>query len=170
MSDNKKEKKSEKESNMNSNNDLKVNLPPEILNISQKVSVEDMGKLFPHLHAEISDDKMAIGIDSVEGDFAPSKDDDDFLTSNDPYSHFEPSVIDYIRRAKTEEEAIEVIKFSLKQGSLDEDEALKLIGQIRKDGVRSFGPIRTPGHYFRKAAEIRNRRLIQKRYSSPKEK
>jgi hypothetical protein len=168
MSDNKKEIKSEKENKLNSNNDLEVKLPPEILNISQKVSIEDMEKLFPHLHAEISDDKMTIEIDSVEGDFAPSKEDDDFLTSSDPYSDFEPSVIDYIRRAKTEEEALEVIEFSLKQGTLDEDEALKLTGQIRKDGVRSFGSIRTPGHYFRKAAEIRNRRLIQRRYSVPK--
>jgi hypothetical protein len=152
------------------NNDLEVKLPPEILSISQKVSVEDMEKYFPYLHAEISDDKMAIGIDSVEGDFSPSNEDDDFSNSSDPYSDFEPSVIDYIRRAKTEDEALEVVEFLLKQGTLNEDEALKLTVQIRKDGVRSFGPMRTPGHYFRKAAEIRNRRLIRKRYSIPKER
>ena len=168
MLDNDKKRESEKKSNTTSKNDLEVKLPPEILNISQKVSIEEMERYFPHLHTEINEDKMTLGIDNVEEGFAQSNEEKDFFTPDDPYSDFEPSVIDFIRRAKTEAEALEVIEFLQKKGTITDEEALRLMGQIKENGVRSFGPIRTPGHYFRKAAEIKNRRLIQKRYSTPK--
>ena len=127
-----------------------------------------MEEYFPHLHAEINDDEMILGIDNVEGSFSPSKGTDDLSITDDPLNDFEPTVIDYLYRAKTEEEAKEIIDFSQQQGHLTAEEALQLLEQLQKDGVRSFGPIRTSGHYFRQAAEIRNRRVIQKRHSISK--
>ena len=168
MSDKERRKKSGKERKNDSINDLTSELPSEILNIAQKVSTEDMEKYFPHLVAEISDDKMALGIDNVEGDFTPSKADESLPIDSDPFENYEPTVIDYLCRAKTDEEAMEIIDFLQKQGHISAGEASQLLDQLQKEGVRSFGPIRTPGHYFREAAEIRKRRVIQKRYSTPK--
>ena len=166
MSDKEKRKESEKERTKDSTNDLTNSLPPEILNIAQKVPIEDMEKNFPHLHAEISNDDMILGIDNVEGNFSPSKEKDDLTITDDPLNNFEPTITDYICRAKTEQEAIEIIDFSQQQGHITSEEALQLLEQLQKDGVRSFGPIKFSGHYFRKAAEIRNRRVIQKRFST----
>ncbi len=168
MSDKEKKKESEKKRNIDSINDLTAGLPPEVLNVAQKVPIEDMEKHFPHLHAEISDDEMILGIDNVEGSFSPSKGTDDLSITDDPLIDFDPTVIDFLSRAKTEEEAKEIIDFSQQQGHLTAEEALQLLEQLQKDGVRSFGPIRTSGHYFQKAAEIRNRRVIHRRYSTSK--
>ena len=66
------------------------------------------------------------------------------------------------------QEVQEIIRFSQKQGNISTEEADILLDQLNEKGVRSFGPIKTPGHYFRKAAEARNRQIIEKRYSVQK--
>ncbi|MHA1237320.1 MAG: DUF2095 family protein, partial [Candidatus Hodarchaeales archaeon] len=142
-------------------------IQPEVLSIKQEITPDDLREKFPNLHAEISDEKMQIKIDDVEGDGIPDETDSN-LESADPFSNFEPSTMDYIHRAKTDKEAEEIISYSLKQGNITADEAEELLDQLSKKGVRSFGPIKTSGHYFRKAVESRNRQLIKKRYTIQK--
>ena len=112
--------------------------------------------------------QMKVKIDDVKGDFSQTDKDDKISDSTDPYRNYEPSTIDFIRRAQTDKEAEEIILFAQKQGNISPEEANNLLDQLNKEGVRSFGPIKTPGHYFRKAVESRNRQLIEKRYSIPK--
>ncbi|MCF2138950.1 MAG: DUF2095 family protein [Candidatus Lokiarchaeota archaeon] len=61
----------------------------------------------------------------------------------------DPGVIDFIQRCKTSEEAFEIINFLEKQGEIDPKEANNLISQIKENGIRSFGPLKTYGHYER---------------------
>ncbi|MHA1979313.1 MAG: DUF2095 family protein [Candidatus Hodarchaeales archaeon] len=159
--------KQKKRPNLGAEEDVKKLLPPEVLSVTQKVSADDMEEKFPHLHSEIKGKAMNIDIDRVESGFTPSdysEDDESFL---DPFKDYTPSVSDYLCRARTEIEAKEIIDYSLKQGHLSKKEADELLDKLEKEGVRAFGPIRTEGHYFRKASEIRNRQVIKKRYSTP---
>ena len=155
---------------LNAEEDVKELLSPEILSVSQKVSTDDMEEKFPHLHAEITRKSMNIGIDVVEGNSSPSEQGEGHENLIDPFRDFIPSILDYLRRARTEKEAKEIIDFSLKQGRLSEREADELLEKLEKEGVGAFGFIRIEGHYFRKASEIRNHNVIKKRYSTPNNK
>ena len=168
MSKKKRTDRSTEERDKEAIDEIKSILPPELLSVDQNISPEDLKKKFPNLHAEITENAMGMKIDDVEGGFSISEEENPSSESTDLFSNFEPSTIDFIRRAKTDSEAEEIITFSLKQGHISSEEADKLIDQLKKRGVRSFGPIRTNGHYFRKATEERNRKLIKKRYSIPK--
>jgi len=143
-------------------------IPPEVLSVKQEITSDDLKEKFPNLHAEMTKDGVKIKIDDVDGSFSRSEETDQILDSTDPYRNYEPSTIDFIRRAQTDKEAEEIILFAQKQGNISPEEASNLLDQLNKEGVRSFGPIKTSGHYFRKAVESRNRQLIGKRYSIPK--
>ncbi len=69
----------------------------------------------------------------------------------DPFKGYEPSVIDFLQRCKTEEEGIEIIIFLVKRGELPEEEGQKLIQQLKEKGIRSFGPLRKSGYYYKEA-------------------
>ncbi len=170
MKDGKKSDIRKKSVDSDSEEDVMKLLPPEVLSVTQKVSTDDMEEKFPHLHAEITGKEMNIDIDVVETNFTPSESTEDDDSLIDPFRDFIPSISDYLCRARTEEEAKDIINFSLKQGHLAKQEADNLLEQLEKEGVRVFGPIRTEGHYFRKASEIRNRQVIKKRYSTPDNK
>jgi hypothetical protein len=168
MSDERRIKKSHNNSKADPLGDIKSILPPEVLSVKQEITTDDLKDKFPHLHSEMTEKMMQLNIEDVEGDIALSDETDSPLASADPFRNFEPSTLDYIYRAKTDEEAEEIIQFSLKQGNITPEEAKDFFEQLREKGVRSFGPIRTSGHYFRKAVEARNRQIIKKRYSIPK--
>jgi len=167
MSDEEQFKKSKNNTKNESLEEVKSLIQPEMLSVKQEITPDELKEKFPNLHAEMTDEKMQIQIDNVEGD-GPSVEIDSSLESADPYSNFEPSTMDFIHRAKTDKEAEEVISFSLKQENITAEEAEELLDQLSKKGVRSFGPIQTSGHYLRKAVEARNRQIIKKRYTIQK--
>ncbi|MHA1541475.1 MAG: DUF2095 family protein [Candidatus Hodarchaeales archaeon] len=168
MSDEERIKKTKNNIKEESLDEIKPLLPPEVLSIKQEITSDDLKEKFPKLHAEIASDGMKIKIDDVEESFSRSDETDETLESTDLFRNFEPSTIDFIRRAQSDKEAEEIIFFAQKQGNISPEEADKLLDQLGKEGVRSFGSIKTSGHYFRKAVESRNRQLIGKRYSIPK--
>jgi len=165
MSDEEHFKKSKNNSKNESLDEIKSLIPPEVLSIKQKITSDDLKEKFPNLHAEMTVKKMPYKIDFVEGDSSLSNETESTLESVDPFSDFEPSTLDYIRRAQNDMEAEEIIRFALKQGDIISEEAEKLLDQLSEKGVRSFGSIRTSGHYFSKAIEARNRQIIKKRYT-----
>ncbi len=63
------------------------------------------------------------------------------------FAGYSPSIIDFIRRCNTKEEALEIIKYMKKRGKITEEEYETLIEQLNEDGVRSFGPKKAPGYY-----------------------
>jgi hypothetical protein len=60
---------------------------------------------------------------------------------------YEPSAVDYIRRCKTDEEAIEIINFLEKKGDIEPEYANRLRTQLTREGLRSFGTRKNPGCY-----------------------
>jgi hypothetical protein len=66
------------------------------------------------------------------------------------FYHYEPTVIDFIRRCDTEAEAEAIIAFMEKRGELTKEYAAKLRGQLKREGVRSFGSKKEDNYYFRK--------------------
>ncbi len=68
----------------------------------------------------------------------------------DPYrfAGYDPTVIDFLRRCDTKEQALEIIDFLVKKGDLDNQEAIKLKKQLTSKGLRSFGAKKESGFYF----------------------
>ncbi len=67
----------------------------------------------------------------------------------EPDPHFRdynPTVLDFLERAKTEEECKEVIAFCLKKKELTQDEADNLLDRLEKGGPSAFGT-RESGYY-----------------------
>ena len=95
-------------------------------------------KKFPSLYKEL-------GEPEEEESPHPEKQDD----RGHPLNEFEPQIESYIRRAHTVNEALEVVAYLKKRGEISEKQALELRRQIEERGIRSFGPLRTWGHYER---------------------
>ncbi|RLE55539.1 MAG: DUF2095 domain-containing protein [Candidatus Methanomethylicota archaeon] len=60
-----------------------------------------------------------------------------------------PTVIDFIRRCDTDEEALEIINFLEKRGKISGSYANALKSLLREGGVRIFGSKKSPGWYFK---------------------
>ncbi len=72
-------------------------------------------------------------------------------TQVDPFRGYNPTVIDFLQRCKTESEGIEVVTFLVGQKELTEKEGETIIKQIRTKGIRSFGEYRRSGYYDKQA-------------------
>ena len=82
------------------------------------MSIEEFRKRYPHLAKEILDGeglniKMKIRV------------------KYDPWRGFQPGVIDFIRRARNEKEALEVINYMEKRGEISHEEAEALRKQLK---------------------------------------
>jgi hypothetical protein len=69
---------------------------------------------------------------------------------SDELRHYEPTVIDFVRRCETEKEAEDIINYLEKRGELTKEYAMQLRRQLKKEGVRSFGPKKEENYYFKK--------------------
>ena len=70
------------------------------------------------------------------------------LNEKDYLQGFDPKAVDFIRRAKTNEEAIEVLDYLEKRGELSLDDCQNLKIQLEKHGLESFGEHKEDGFYF----------------------
>ena len=68
---------------------------------------------------------------------------------NDDYSvlGYSPSAIDYIRRCRTVDEAIEIIDFLKKRGEITQEENKMLLDKLKIEGLTGFGTIKDIGFY-----------------------
>lgn len=137
--------------------------------INQNISIDEIREKFPALYAELASNDMSVMIDEVE-------DETNFLSpwnnerqDLDPFSNYEPNIFDFLARARTNEEGLEIIDFLAKQGQISAETVKELKEKIKTSGIRSFGPKRSSDYYFRKSEEIRTKKIILKRYSSPKD-
>lgn len=109
-----------------------------------KMSIDEFRKRFPHLAKEMLDDnelEITVHFDDVESDVKPI----------DPWHNYTPTVVDYIRRCKTVEEAYEVIDYLEKRGEISSDEARMYREKLEKEGLRSFGPMKEDDYYYKEA-------------------
>jgi hypothetical protein len=116
---------------------------------------KSLKKMFPHLYNELETGEVKVPINAVrkdaealenaeceEVDFEPT-------VLPDKLRHFNPSAVDFIRRCDTEAQAEEIIAYLQKKGEITKENADELRRQLKRDGVRSFGPKKEEYYYFK---------------------
>lgn len=94
---------------------------------------------FPHIAAELEGSETeVVRISSVRSNPREAE-----------KASFEPTAVDFIRRCDTEEQALEIIDFLESRNEIDHEYAEALRKQLKEKGLRSFGPKKEPGYYFK---------------------
>jgi hypothetical protein len=125
------------------------------------IDKKSIKKMFPNLIKELEGEENKVKIDSIRA--APEKaeeevcDPDTTLLNEaetaipDIFRHYNPTVVDFIRRCDTEDQAEEIICYLFKRGEITTQEAAEVRKQIKKEGLRSLGPKKEEGYYFKES-------------------
>jgi len=111
--------------------------------LKMRIDKETFRKLFPNLAREMELGECKVTINSVRTDLKAGE-----KAVSKKFEHYMPDVVDFIRRCDTEEQAEEIIDYMEKRGEITPEYAKKLRKQLKKEGVRSFGPKKEAGYYF----------------------
>jgi hypothetical protein len=117
-------------------------------------------KMFPHLYKELVAGDVKVPINAVrknpeEAEEAAEREDcleeelESCTETPDKLRHFNPCAVDFIRRCDTEAQAEEIIAYLQKKGEITQEYAEELRCQLKREGVRSFGPKKEENYYFR---------------------
>jgi hypothetical protein len=125
----------------------------------------EMKKKFPHLFEELESGDVKVPIDGIRKNAAEAEgevDDcgcdechetpaeiEEHTATPDKLRHFNPQATDFLRRCDTEAQAEEIITYLQKKGEITAEYATELRAQLKKDGVRYFGPKKEEYHYFK---------------------
>ena len=101
-------------------------------------------KLFPHLAEEMEKGMSKVRIDG----FRTHPEYEDHMTMR-RWAGYDPDVIDFIRRCETEDQAKEIIDYMEKRREITPERAAELRGQLRSEGLRSFGDRKERDFYHR---------------------
>ncbi|MDR2203790.1 MAG: DUF2095 domain-containing protein [Nitrososphaerota archaeon] len=123
------------------------------------IDKKSLKEMFPHLYRELETSENKISIDAVRespevAEMAAEIEDvceEEFLKPTktiDKLRHFNPSVVDFIRRCDTDEQAQEIIFYLQKRGELTQEQAEDLKGVLKQKGVRGFGSKKEENYYF----------------------
>jgi hypothetical protein len=108
--------------------------------MSQEFEIEEFKKRFPHLAEEILSGKtksIRLKVHII-----------------DPWRGYVPTVVDYIRRCKTIEEAFEVLDYLVKRNELSLEEAEKYRELLRNGGIEAFGGRKEDNYYYKEARKF----------------
>ncbi|MHA1931895.1 MAG: DUF2095 family protein [Promethearchaeota archaeon] len=124
---------------------------------------DELKEKFPHLTTEIVEKKKSIKIDSVENDihFKQSK-----VEISDPDELVNPGPIDFLRRCKNNDEALNILDYLLNHKKISEKDYDSFKNQILKgEGLKEFidkhGGFKGPGYYEKKYRNLTHSRLKQ---------
>jgi len=109
-----------------------------------KFDKETFKKLFPNLSKELDSGENKVSINSVRTDIQAGE-----KAASKRFTRYMPDVIDFIRRCDTEEQAEEIIAYMEKRGEIRRRYAEKLRRQLKRKGVRSFGPKKEENYYLK---------------------
>jgi len=107
---------------------------------------EEFSKMFPALASELKQSQSSIKIDGVRSE--QKKPSSRQKISGKNWQGYDPDIIDFIRRANTKEEAMDVIDFMLHREEISKEYANRLLKQLNEHGLESFGSPKPPGYYF----------------------
>jgi hypothetical protein len=127
---------------------------------------KDIKKMFPHLFEELESGEVKVPINGVRKNAAEAEGElveecgcnecadevekvTECTSTPDKLRHFNPQAVDFLRRCDTEAQAEEIIAYLQKKGEISCEYAQQLRCQLKKDGVRTFGPKKEENHYFR---------------------
>jgi hypothetical protein len=127
------------------------------------IDKKSIKKIFPHLYAELETGEVKVPINAVrknpleaeveaaglESEECSEEEVTSCSETPDKLRHFNPSAIDFVRRCDTETQAEEIIAYLQKKGEITKENAEKMRCQLKRDGVRSFGPKKEEYHYFK---------------------
>jgi hypothetical protein len=124
-----------------------------VVDLSYEFDVEEFKKKFPKLAEEIFSNKTKQLALRVESGFS------------DPWRNYVPTVVDYITRCKSVEEAIRVVEYLAGRGELTSEEAEELKKILLTKGLEFFGRRKEPDYYYREAKRywsLMRKRMAQK--------
>jgi len=107
----------------------------------REFSPEEFRKRFPHLAKELGG-AGTVRISGVRTDTDEAEEE----AKKDSYC---PTIIDFIRRCETDDEALEIIEFMRQRKEITANYAERLKKQLKEMGLRSFGEKKELGYYFR---------------------
>jgi hypothetical protein len=123
------------------------------------IDKKSLKKMFPNLYRELEEGDNKISIDAIRKDAMAAEEaaceecgEEEFASCTetpDKLRHFDPQAVDFIRRCDTEEQAEEIIAYLHKKGEISDEYAAELRCQLKRDGVRSFGPKKEENYYFK---------------------
>ncbi len=119
------------------------------------VDKKSLKKMFPHLYEELEAGEVKVPINAVRKDadaIENSECEEPELEPTvlpDKLRHFNPTAVDFLRRCDTEVQAEEIIGYLEKKGEITKEYADELRCQLKKDGVRCFGPKKEEYYYFK---------------------
>ena len=113
---------------------------------------EELEKYYPHLLSEITGKKKSIKMDSVELEIESTTPKKNY---SPPEELINPGAVDFIRRCKTNEEALEIIDYLLEKEDLSLKEYNEVKNQILKEGglkklIEESGGFKEKGYYLDK--------------------
>ncbi|MCW4006514.1 MAG: DUF2095 domain-containing protein [Candidatus Bathyarchaeota archaeon] len=122
------------------------------------VDKESVKKMFPHLSRELEDEdeQNKVSIDSLRAD--PEAAELEAQGENalpqeaapeDKFRHYNPSVVDFIRRCDTKTQAEEIVAYLEKRGEIPVEYACEIRAQLKSKGVRSFGSKKDADYYLK---------------------
>jgi hypothetical protein len=129
---------------------LSIGVPIRILTIASKgvtmgLDRESLKKMFPNLGKELQLDENKVAVKSVRTD--PNT--GEKAANRETFVNYVPDVIDFLRRCDTKEQAEEIITYMEKRGEINKEFAEKLRVQLKRKGVRSFGPKKEESYYLK---------------------
>ena len=126
------------------------------------IDKKSIKKIFPHLYDELESGEVKVPINAVRkspleaeeeavGEVCDCTEEESTACTEipDKLRHFNPSAVDFIRRCDTQVQAEEIIAYLQKKGEITKENAEQMRCQLKRDGVRSFGPKKEEYHYFK---------------------
>jgi hypothetical protein len=132
------------------------------------IDKKSLKQMFPHLYGELESGEVKVPIDAIrknaseaeaetdgleececEGCHEPEEEIAVHTQTTDKLRHFNPQAVDFLRRCDTKEQAEEIIAYLEKKGEITKEYAHELRCQLKKGGVRAFGPKKEENHYFK---------------------
>lgn len=110
-----------------------------------KLDKKSLKKMFPNISGELECDENRVTLNSVRTDVRIGEK----STTKRRFAHYEPDVIDFIRRCDTEKQAEEIIIYLEKRGEIRKHYAQRLKKQLKEKGVRSFGSKKDVDYYLK---------------------
>ncbi|KUH32137.1 hypothetical protein APY94_10915 [Thermococcus celericrescens] len=109
----------------------------------QEYEKEDFERTFPALARELEGEGVPIeAYRTGEGEESAEREEMDF-------SGYNPTVIDFLRRCSTDDEALEIINWMEERGEITHEMAKELRITLVERGVRAFGSKKEWGWYER---------------------
>lgn len=111
-----------------------------------EIEKKRLKEMFPHLAEELEGKEHVTPVTSVRSDLQTGE-----KASSKKFLSYMPDVIDFIRRCDNDQQAEEIISYLEKRGEVDPEYARRLRGQLKENGVRSFGSKKEEDYYSKQS-------------------